>query len=256
MLGALLVEDVFALLLVFARLGGAFMLLPGVSSQFYSARARLLMAVAVTVVVTPLVSPALPSMPAEVGNLFLMLVTELLIGIFIGTLGALVMAVLEITGMMISFQSGLANATLFNPLLASQTSLIGTFLFVTGALLIFITNLHHLMLIALVDSYAAFAPAVLPPVGDLAETVARRMAESFSLAFQLAAPFFVIGLLFNTVLGVLARLMPQLMVFFIGVPMSILMMLVAMSIALPVMMGLFLDDLSGTFQRFLEPAGG
>ncbi len=256
MLGSLLAEEVFAYFLVFARIGAAFLLLPGFSSQFFNPRARLLLAIAVSLVVTPVVAPSLPAMPTQVIDMFLMLGAEVLIGLFIGSLGAIIVATLEIAGMMISFQSGLANATLFNPLLSSQASLIGTFLFLAGVLLIFVTDLHHMMILALVDSFSAMSPGRLPPGEDMADGVARRLGDSFALGFKLAAPFFAIGLLFNTVLGILARLMPQLMVFFLGLPVNIMLMMFALSIALPVMMAVFMSDFSASFQNLAQPGGG
>ena len=93
---------------------------------------------------------------------------------------------------------------------------------VSGVTLIFATDLHHLVIAALHDSYTIFAPGEMPIVGDVAQHITRIISASFRIGIQLSAPFLVFGLLFNLGLGVLSRLMPQMQVFFIGLPLSIL----------------------------------
>ena len=101
--------------------------------------------------------------------------------------------------------------------------IVGNFLTMLGVTLIFATDLHHLVIAALNDSYTAV------PAGRGAADRRRRRADdaapsrgAFRIGIQLSAPFLVFGLLFNLGLGVLSRLMPQMQVFFVGVPLSIL----------------------------------
>ena len=90
-----------------------------------------------------------------------------------------------------------------------------------GITLIFAMELHHLMIGTLNDSYTLLRPGDVPIIGDVASLIARTVASAFRIGVQLAAPFLVFGLLFNW-LGVLSRLMPQMQVFFVGMPLSIL----------------------------------
>ena len=62
----------------------------------------------------------------------------------------------------------------------------------------------------------------MPLLGDVAALTTRTVAAAFRIGIQLSAPFLVFGLLFNLGLGVLSRLMPQMQVFFVGLPLSIL----------------------------------
>ena len=91
-----------------------------------------------------------------------------------------------------------------------------------GVTLLFATDSHHLVIAALNDSYAIFSPGELMPSGDVAALATRAFAAAFKIGMQLSAPFLVFGLVFNIGLGVLARLMPQMQVYFVGVPLSIL----------------------------------
>ena len=80
-------------------------------------------------------------------------------------------------------------------------------------MLLFATNMHHLFILAIVDSYKVFLRALYIEWGDSAFVIARLIADSFRLALQLTAPFIVISLIFFMGLGMLARLMPQLQIF-------------------------------------------
>ena len=88
--------------------------------------------------------------------------------------------------------------------------------------MLFATDSHYLVIAALNDSYSIFSPGELMPSGDVAALATRAFAAAFKIGMQLSAPFLVFGLVFNIGLGVLARLMPQMQVYFVGVPLSIL----------------------------------
>jgi flagellar biosynthetic protein FliR len=81
--------------------------------------------------------------------------------------------------------------------------------------------MHHLVIAALSESYNVFSPGELMPSGDVAALATKVFATAFKISIQLSAPFIVFGLVFNLGLGVLARLMPQMQVYFVGVPLSI-----------------------------------
>lgn len=251
MLDQFLPDQVFAFLLVFARVGAAFYLMPGFGSQFVSARSRTMLAAAVAMLATPVVQPALPGLPDSVAVLALLVGGEIAVGLFIGTIGFVLVSALEICGMMVSYQSGLANASFFNPMMASQSSFIGTFLFLSGMLLVFATDLHHLVLAALVDSYQVFRPGALPAIDGFAEAVARVLSASVRVALQMAAPIYLVGLLFYVVLGLLARLMPRMMVFFIGIPINIMLVLSVLAAAIPTMMLVFLGHFEDGFRLWV-----
>ncbi len=111
--------------------------------------------------------------------------------------------------------------------------------------MVFATDMHHLVIAAMNDSYSIFAPGELPLMGDAAQHVTRIIATSFRIGIQLSAPFLVFGLLFNFGLGVLSRLMPQMQVFFIGLPLSILLGLLLLLLVIGAMMGTFVGYLEG-----------
>ena len=242
MLDEFLSFNLFALFLVFTRIGSALMLLPGFGETYVSPRIRLLMAIAITLVVTPVVEAGLPALPESPMQFFLLLGGEIVIGVFFGALARIFLAGLFVAGMVISYQIGLANAFVNDLTAAQQGSIVGNFLTTTGLLLLFVTNTHHLMLGSIIESYSLFGAGGIPPLGDFAHTMTFMVAQSFVLAAEIAAPFLVIGMVFYLGLGLLGRLMPQVQVFFIAMPVQIgigLMILALTSIAA---FGWFLDQ--------------
>jgi flagellar biosynthetic protein FliR len=120
---------------------------------------------------------------------------------------------------------------------------------VLGITMIFATDLHYLIIGALNDSYRLFAPGTPLLTGDVAQLITRTVAGAFSIGIQLSAPFLVFGLLFNLGLGILSRLMPQMQVFFIGLPLSILLGFLILLVVVGAMMGTFTDFLGGVLRE-------
>ncbi|HZT86657.1 MAG TPA: flagellar biosynthetic protein FliR [Stellaceae bacterium] len=241
----------FAPLLVFARLGSALMLLPGFGELYVPQRYRLLFALLLAVLVAPVLEPRLPPLPDTVPQLAALLGGEIVIGLFLGTMARFMLLALETAGNIISMQLGLSTAQVFNPLLGQESTLPGSMLMALGAMLVLATNTHHLMLRAAVDSYQVFAAGQMPAFGDLSDAVARVATASFRLGLELAAPFLVVGVVFFAALGVLGRLVPQLQIFFVTLPVQILGGLAIFALTLTAMMSLFLDHFSDAARHLI-----
>jgi flagellar biosynthetic protein FliR len=253
MLQDLLPAEIFTYLLVFARIGTTIAILPGFGESYVSPRIRLLLALAITVMLAPILADQLPPMPASPIELVLLVGGEGLVGLFVGSVARLLLSALAVGGAILAFTSGLANALLFNPMLSDQGALPGVFLSVLGLLMIFVTDTHHLMLMALLDGYSLFLPGGLLPVGDFADVLARVLAGSFRMGLQIASPFLLYGLVFYVGMGLLARLMPQMPIFFVALPIQILLGLCTMLITFPAALLWFLNYYQTTFSRILLP---
>jgi flagellar biosynthesis protein FliR len=253
MLQQLLPENVFALMLIFARIGTALMLLPGFGEVYVMQRFRLLLGFLVSLLLTPILAPLLPPLPGSAVKLVDIVGSEVVIGLFLGTVSRILLAALDTAGTVASFQLGLSAAQIFNPMVASQGSLPSTLYSLLGVLLIFLTDLHHMLLRALVDSYDVFAPGVLPPINDLSDMIARSVAGAFVIGIEMAAPFILLGLVFFVALGIVGRLVPQLQIMFVTLPLQVMGGLFALVFVLAAGMQWFLD----AFQReFTTLTGG
>ncbi len=251
MLEQILPAQIFAIVLIFVRVGAATMLLPGYGEPFVSPRLRLLLALMVSLVVAPALSKSLPKMPESATLLALLILGEVLIGVFIGTVARMFLAAMTTAGMLIGYMSSLANALTNDPSAAQQGSISGSFLTLVALLTIMTLDLHHMLLLAVVNSYDLFVPGQVPPIADFSEMVARTMSETFALSFQIAAPFVIVGLIFYLGLGLLGRLMPQMQVFFVAMPLQIMVGLGVLFIALPVTLRWFIGSLEDKMLPFV-----
>lgn len=237
---------VAAFLLTFARIGTMVMLLPGVGELTLPSRIRLGLALVLTAIILPAHEKAYAvDLNNSLAPVLTMLIQEIMIGIILGMTARLAISCLQVAGTVVAQQMGLGFVTAIDPTQNQQGALVGNFLTVLGITLIFTTDLHYLVIAALNDSYNIFKPGELPLTGDVAEHMTHVVAVSFRIGIELAAPFLVFGLLFNLGLGVLSRLMPQMQVFFIGLPLSILLGLLLLMLVIGAMMGTFVGYLQG-----------
>jgi len=232
---------VLVFLLTFARAGAMIMLLPVIGDAGVPVRVRLAFALAVSAALTSVTAKYYPSATPPPLELAAMIARETTAGVLVGTMARLIMSALETAGFLIAAQSGLAFAQTFDPGQGMQGAMVSTFLSLVGALLVFESGLHHLAIGAISGSYTLLPPTGALPTADMAEMVLSLVGASFALGLQLSAPFLVFGLLIYATFGVLSRLMPQLQIFFLAMPVNILAGFALLMLFIGVMMTTFLD---------------
>jgi flagellar biosynthetic protein FliR len=241
-----------AFMLCFARIGTMVMLLPGLGELTVSPRVRLTLALVLTMVILPLHRSAYQLDLRAFLPVVQMMFQEMLIGAVLGLLSRLTVSALQVAGVVVAQQMGLGFVTAVDPTQGQQGMIVGNFLAVLGITMIFATDLHHLVIAALNDSYVIFKPGEIPVLGDVANALSGTVAGAFRIGVQIAAPFLVFGLLFNMGLGILSKLMPQMQVFFVGMPLSILIGLLILFLVLGAVMMVFLNSME-TVLRQLAP---
>lgn len=243
---------VLVYLLVFSRVGAMVMLLPAIGEMGVPARVRLVLALAISVALTPTVAGAYHAAPPQsVMALGLLIGQEVTAGIAIGAMAKLIMSALQVAGYLISAQIGLSSAQTIDPTQNESGAIIGNFFNLLGVTLIFATDLHHLAIGAIVGSYRLLPPGGAFPTSDMAQLTINLVSGAFMLGFQLAAPFIVFGFAVYAGLGVLAKLMPQLQIFFLAMPVNIMCGLLIMLALVGSMMTLFLNFYSTQMAQFL-----
>jgi len=250
-LETLISTSVFNVMLVFTRIGFAFMLLPIFGAAYVTPRTRLAIALPFSILIAPAVAPLLPPPPESAAVLVMLLTSEVLIGTYIALIVLFLQAALHLGGTSIGFAGGLMNAQAFDPNTAQTSALVLNFLMLLSVVMIFATDLHHLILRALVESYVMFPPGDLPPTGDFVSYGTGVLSRSFRVGWQLAAPMIVFSLLFYVSMGVISRLMPQMNVFFVGMPLNILLGLGMLFVILPAIMLVYLRYLDDGIISFL-----
>jgi len=242
---------------VFCRVAGLFMTAPALGDFSLIPRIRLVGAVVVTLAITPAaISYFPPWMLADTSNggasisaaaLAALIMGEVVFGLFLGLMARIFMSALNVAGQIIALQMGLSLAQTFDPTQQLQGAIVGGFLAVFGTAMIFATNLHHGLLLALSQSYTLFVPGQLPMVDGMTDSMIEALSQAFMLGFQLAAPFILFGLVFFVGAGVLNRVMPQAQIFFMLMPANLFLGLALLMLTCGLMMTVFL----GRFEIFL-----
>jgi flagellar biosynthetic protein FliR len=227
-----LVGESFAVLLVFARLGGALLLLPAFGESYVNPRLRLWLALFTSALLATSLGGQLPRPPVEAGPFVSMVGGEVVTGLAIGALLRLVLAALHWAGSIVAMQSGLAAAAFFDPSEATQGTVPGALLSTLFLVVLVASDGHHWLLQRIAGSYAGLPPGRLPDPGDLSVVAARLGNAALGLGLGIAAPVLVASFLANLAVGLLARLVPALQVLFIALPLQILLAISALGLGL------------------------
>ncbi|MGV3491938.1 MAG: flagellar biosynthetic protein FliR [Devosia sp.] len=239
-------ETAYTYLIIFARVGAMLMLIPALGEASIPARMRLTFALLLSAVLYPVAVAEIPPMGDDLFGILVTLFQEIAVGLIFGAIARLSVTGTATAGAVIASAAGISLAQSVDPVNGGvQGALIGAFLSMLGIALIFATDLHHVALSAIHDSYMVFSPRDPLMFGDAAQTVLEVIAGAFVIGVQMSAPFIVFSLVFNLGMGILSRLMPQLQVFFIAMPATVGVGLILMAMLLTMMMGLYLTHYEG-----------
>lgn len=179
---------------------------------------------------------------------------EVAIGLSIGFVAALLVYTSQIAGAIIDFQMGFMMANLVDPQTGAQIPVMGNFKYIITILFLLSVDGHLMMLEGVMRSYEIVAvDTMFVPLGSdqMAGFITDLFVQVFLIAFQIALPIAGSLFLVEISLGVLARTVPQVNVFVVGLPIKILLGLILLFITLPV----FIFALHGVSQRMIEAMG-
>lgn len=232
MLENITTEFVYHFMLVFARLGTAFGNFPGVSGFAIPMRAKLTVSLVISLILLPVVEEYLPSYSSNMSINFSFLALEILIGMIISIAAKLYFNTVHFVGQVLSMQSGLAMANFYDPNQRTQVALFSNFMLLVATVFIFASDIHHLYIDAIDNSYRKFPPGEYLNAGDISSFVSQVFNDSFVLGFKIVSPFLVVSLAIMTGSGLLARLMPNLQVFFVISPAQIIIVMATMYVVI------------------------
>jgi len=235
--------EIWATALLFARIGGMIMLLPGFGEPAVPPRIRLGLALAMAIALGPALADRVPQAATTAFGMAGQVASEAIIGVLLGGAARMLVSALATAGQIVGLEIGIAFAQTADPTQTQSGQLVAVFLSIMGVALIFATGLHHMFLAGIVGSYDVIALGTPPPVGDAAQLALETTATSFRVGFQIAMPVVAAGLIFRVGLGVLSRLIPQIQVFFVALPLQIMGGLVVFALGLSTGMLIFLDSI-------------
>lgn len=204
---------------------------------------RLILGLAITVALAPGL-PAMPAVaPGSLSGLWIMF-QQMLIGIGMGFAARIVFAAFDLAGQFIGFQMGLGFATFYDRLSASQTPVIAEFVNLVALLLFLSMNGHLLYFATLAQSFSAIPVSPTPLGNGSWLNLAELGGKIFSAGLLLALPIVVALMITNIALAVLTRAAPQLNIFALGFPLT----LIGGFVVLAISMNYLATPIQGVFE--------
>ncbi|PAB61255.1 flagellar biosynthetic protein FliR [Anaeromicrobium sediminis] len=230
-------KDVF--LLVLSRIIGIIVSIPFFRDKIILNNIKIILSFLIAIIIFPFM---------EIPNLIdnstflsfgLNILKESIIGMSIGMIAYLYYTIVYMSGFIIDLQMGFSMANVISPQDDTQVPLTANFFYLISVLVFLSSNAHHKVIYAIVDSFKYI------PIGStingtfILDLVTKIFSTSFIIAFKIAAPVIVSIFLANVLLGILARTMPQMNVFVVGMPLKIIVGLSVLIILLPIYLGIY-----------------
>jgi len=245
------VEQFQTFLVVTARVAGFVGAIPVISSTQTPGRVKTAMVFAISLALFPLMAGAVPKADFSPLPFLLLMVSEVLLGLLLGLVARLIFTAVEFGATVIGFQMGFAAANVFDPQNARQVALISQFQNVFAILIFLAINGHHLFLRAALRSYELLPPGKIDFSGQAVPFLMDLASHMFSIGVQFSAPVLAVLLLSGLILGVLARVFPQLNVFLLSFPINIGTAFIVIALTLPLISTLIRREFDILGERFV-----
>jgi flagellar biosynthetic protein FliR len=243
-------EMLLGFVLVLTRISAFFLVLPVFSWQVIPVRIKVALTLLLSMffyVITPLrVNPAEVSGPA----VFVLLAGEAVYGLALGLIVTLLFSAVQVSGHIIEQQMGLTMAEIVDPLTGQEASPLSSLLETIFILLFLSANGHHLFLLVLSRSYEAFPPGVVPTIDLLTAGVIDTGSAMFIACLRLAAPMLAAFLILMVALALLARLVPEMNILFISMPVQAALGMFLAAVFMPFVSG-FVGEMADWMAKLL-----
>lgn len=253
------VVPLLGLLLVGGRIAGLIFSVPIFGSRNYPIPLKIALIAFLSILIAPYAEIRVPiDLSASLGFLAMM-VNEVLIGLFLGLLVTFYFNFIYFAGDLIDYQIGFSMVSIINPLDESQIPLTSNLFFTMSTLIFLVLNLHHKLILALVNSFQAIRIGSFLDVGFSLSHLLEIVGHSFAVGLSIAAPFMITILVSDIILGLLSKAMPGMNIFVLGVPFKILIGVILMMVIFPLLFQVFGDILDRVFlflRQFMEGATG
>jgi flagellar biosynthetic protein FliR len=238
-------------ILVLARVSPLFLLAPIFSSNMIPARARGVLAVAISFGLAPL---ALHGQHISFDGMTLagLIGKEILVGLSYSFALAAVFAAVSVAGSFLDTAIGFSYGSLVDPITGTQSTVLAQLYSMVGLLVFIAIDGDHWMIEGLARTYTLVPIAKFPSINALVGGADKAFVSIFGSAIELAAPVMLAVLITDCAMGLVARVMPQLNVFAVGFPAKIAVGLLVMGVSLPFMGGWIADQVQVSVSSALQ----
>jgi flagellar biosynthesis protein FliR len=228
-------------LLAFVRIASMLALMPIFGSSSIPVQLKAGLALAICFILFPFIQQHVTvPLPSTTGLFVYRIVMEVFIGIAVGFVATLLFSAVQFAGYMIDVLTGFSFVELVDPFTDTSVTVFGQFNVLIFTIIFFLINGHYFLLLAVEKSFEVIPLlGVAAPAGKLMGFLTDQTAAVFVIAFKLCAPIFVTLMITQVALGVVARTVPQINVFFVGIPLNIAVAFGTAVIVLPSLVVLF-----------------
>jgi len=236
--------------LIFARFSGLFVFSPVYGGSQIPVRVKALLAIFMTLIVFPFAKGfvAYSAAPLMFG---LLAVNEVIIGLLIGFMYALLLIIFQLSGQLFSFNMGFGIVNTFDPSSETQVSIAGQYLYLIALLVFLITNGHHTIIYALRESFKVLPHMHFSNASAVAYYNIAAVSQMFKVALIIAAPVLGTLLMVELSLGILTRVAPQMNIFMIGFSIKILVGFISILAFLPLFTKISANFMQGFYTTVL-----
>lgn len=234
-----------------ARVAGFIGAIPVYFSNQTPARIKVSLVFAISLLLFPILSLDLPTVSFSPVSFLLLTINETILGMLLGLMSRLVFTAVEFGGTVIGYQMGFAAANVFDPQHQSQISLISQFQNVFAILIFLALDGHHLFIKIAARSYQLLPPGDLNLSGEAIPFLMELTSRMFELGLQFSAPVLAVLLLSGLILGILARVFPQLNVFLLSFPLNIGIAFIVIALTLDMVSSLLSREFDALGERIL-----
>ncbi len=254
-LSLLTMNTVIAFLLVMFRIAGMLVSAPLFSMRSIPPQAKIGLAFTIALILFPLHSANLV-VPKDLIQFSVMAIQETMIGLLLGFVASLVFTAVQMAGEYISVQMGLSIASVLDPVTQTQTPVLGQFFFYLAAMLFLSLNVHHGLIMGVDRSFDwiplghAIGEGKLT-AGIMAERMIKLTSDMFVMSLMIGVPVMGVLLLTEVSLGLVAKVMPQMNVFMVALPLKVALGLLLILMSIPYLGGMLGEHYSHLMQVML-----
>jgi flagellar biosynthetic protein FliR len=218
--------------LVFARVGGLMAFAPVFGATSVPPRVRFLIAVALALVIAPVVGDAKVPWPSTFVGIAWLVIGEIAVGLLLGLGMQALFTGVQMGGHAIAQQTGMSLSGVFDPQFGTETTAVGQLYYLLSLAIFLIVGGHRLVMAALIDSFQAVPPAGTGITADAIHVLVALVGQSFSLAARVAAPAVVCLMLAGLAMGIVSRTAPQVNILTVGFAVRTMLGLAAVAVSL------------------------
>lgn len=233
-------------LFVFIRMTGFFVVTPIFSRKNIPSIYKVVFALFISTLIVNFITINMSLTNIE--DIIVVVINEFCFGILLGFITYLYFTSLYIAGQIIDMQIGFGMVNVFDPQSNAQVPIIGNFYYIIALLFLFTINGHHILVKAIINSYDIVPIGYTICLTDLTTRFVGIFTQLFIIGFKVSSPILAAIFLSNVLLGILARTVPQMNVFVVGMPFKIFIGIITLIIIVP----LYIFALQHIFEDMYE----